>query len=101
MFTSSRSSLRRKREKWGMLNTRQQKHTFETIAPFIKETKDHFPNMGAHQLVTILRQNYQLKVSEYVQYCFLICVYSFLFRKMVLDYLNWTEREAMKFHKQK
>jgi hypothetical protein len=48
-----------------MLNTRQQKHTFETIAPFIKEIKDRFPNMGARQLVTTLRQNYQLKVSEY------------------------------------
>jgi len=47
-----------------MQNTRQQKNTFETITPFIQEIKEHFPTMGARQLVTTLRQNYKLKVSE-------------------------------------
>ena len=49
-----------------MLGARQQKHTFKTIAPFIREIKAHFPSMGARQLVTTLRQDYRLKVPEYV-----------------------------------
>ena len=58
-----------------MLNTRQQKHTFETIAPFIKEIKNRFPNMGARQLVTTLRQDYKLKVPEYVLCLFFLILH--------------------------
>jgi len=62
-----------------MLGARQQKHTFETIAPFIREIKVRFPSMGARQLVTTLRQDYKLKVPEYVLsilliFCSLTCV---------------------------
>ncbi|KAF8814863.1 hypothetical protein BYT27DRAFT_7219729 [Phlegmacium glaucopus] len=67
----SRSSIKRKREKWGMLGTRQPKHTFETIEPFVKEIKDAF-----HPWVLASWQ-------------------------MVLAYLNSTEREAVEFRKQK
>lgn len=59
-------SLERRRKSWGLLNTRQQGQTFTTIAPFIDEVKERFPNKGARGLVTHLRQEYLLKVSEYV-----------------------------------
>ena len=100
----SRTSIRRKREQWGLQGTRQQKHTFETIEPFVKEIKTRFPSMGARQLVTTLRQDYKLKVSEYVlSLLFSESVLRFtkLVRKMVLAYLNSTEREAVEFRKKK
>ena len=100
----SRTSIRRKREQWGLQGTRQQKHTFETIEPFVKEIKTRFPSMGARQLVTTLRQDYKLKVSEYVlSLLFSESVLRFtkLVRKMVLAYLNSTEREAVEFCKKK
>ena len=40
--------------------------SFETIAPFIEEIRQRFPMMGARQMVTTMRQDYTLKVSEYV-----------------------------------
>jgi len=58
--------LERRRKEWGLLGTRQEKHTFHTIAPFVKEVKDWFPTMGARLLVAMLHQDYRLKVSEYV-----------------------------------
>ena len=58
--------------------------------------------MGARQLVTTLRQDYQLKVPECVLRRLLnFNIYSHFRRKMVLDYLNLTEREAVEFRKQK
>lgn len=60
--------------------------------------------MGARQLVTTLRQDYQMKVPECVLCCLLnlnVQFYSHFGRKMVLEYLNLTEREAVEFRKQK
>ena len=80
----------------------QQNHTFETITPFVAEIKARFPTMGARQLVTTLRQDYQLKVPEYVLHHLLpLNVYPYFGRKMVLDHLNLMEQEAIKFCKQK
>ena len=50
------------------MGTRQQKQSFNAIAPFVQEIKEHFPNMGARQLVSTLRQDYLIKVSEYVSF---------------------------------
>jgi len=60
-----------------MLGACQQKHTFDTIAPFIGEIKQRFPSMGERQLVTTLQQesqDYKLKVPKYV----LFTLFSFL-----------------------
>jgi len=59
-------SLRRVREKIGLRGTRQQKATFKTIGPFVQEIQARYPTMGARQMVTTLRQDYSLKVPEYV-----------------------------------
>jgi hypothetical protein len=59
-------SLQRARTKLGLKGTRQQKASFETIASFIEEIRQRFPMMGARQMVTTMRQDYTLKVPEYV-----------------------------------
>jgi hypothetical protein len=59
-------SLRRVREKIGLRGTRQQKANFEIIGPFVQEIRARYPTMGAHQMVTTLRQDYSLKVPEYM-----------------------------------
>ncbi|KAF8801939.1 hypothetical protein BYT27DRAFT_7197653 [Phlegmacium glaucopus] len=51
---------------------------FETIEPFVKEIKECFPSMGARQLVTSLRQDYNLKVPEYVV-CLLLSKLGYIF----------------------
>lgn len=60
----STKSVQRFRAKLGLLNTRQQNQTFETISPFIQEIRGRFPTMGARQMVTTMRQDYKIKVPE-------------------------------------
>ena len=64
IYDTSLRSLERRRKEWGLLNTRQQKQTFLTIVPFVDKVKERFPNKGVRGLVTHLRQEYFLKVSE-------------------------------------
>jgi hypothetical protein len=54
MRSNSLSSIKRLWKKWGLLNTRQQKNSFATIAPFVKAIQDDYPTMGACQMVTTL-----------------------------------------------
>ena len=67
-FLNSKRSIQRHRVKWGLLGTRQQKQSFNAITPFVQEIKERFPNMGARQLVSTLRQDYLIKVSECVSF---------------------------------
>jgi len=58
------SSLRRVRIKIGLKGTRQQDASYEDIRPFVQEIRARFPTMGARQMVTLLHQNYLMKVPE-------------------------------------
>ncbi|KAF5377194.1 hypothetical protein D9615_006459 [Tricholomella constricta] len=58
------SSLKRVRAKLGLVGTRKRNASFEEIAPFLLEIRERFPTMGARQMVTVLRHDYELKVPE-------------------------------------
>lgn len=62
----STRSLSRVCKDMGLKGTRQQKACFDDIKPFVAEIRARFPTMGARQMVTLLRQDYSMKVSEYV-----------------------------------
>lgn len=55
----------------GLKGTRQQSASSETFGPFIQDIRARFPTMGARQMVTTLRQDYSIKVSECVTFHFL------------------------------
>lgn len=50
----------------GLKGTCQQNACFDDIGPFVQEIRVRFPTMGAQQVITLLRQDYSMKVSEYV-----------------------------------
>ncbi|KAF5377829.1 hypothetical protein D9615_006831 [Tricholomella constricta] len=54
----------RVRAKLGLLGTRKRNASFEEITPFLLEIRERFPTMGARQMVTVLRLDYELKVPE-------------------------------------
>ncbi|KAG6875146.1 hypothetical protein C0993_010596, partial [Termitomyces sp. T159_Od127] len=58
------SSLRRVRSELGLKGTRQQHASSDTIGPFVQAIRKCFPTMGARQMVTVLRQDYKIKVAE-------------------------------------
>lgn len=61
---NSDTSVKRLRKSWGLKGTRQQKHTFDTLAPFIQEIRARFPSMGARSMVSTLRLDYGVKAAE-------------------------------------
>ncbi|KAL4269040.1 hypothetical protein AB1N83_001842 [Pleurotus pulmonarius] len=79
----SDTSVKRLRKRWGLKGTRQQKHTFETLAPFIQEIRARFPSMGARSMVSALRLDYGVKAAE----------------KSVREYLLLTEPAAVSARK--
>ena len=48
------------------MSARSQGHTFEMIAGPIGELQQQYPNAGANQLRTYLRNCYDMRVSKYV-----------------------------------
>lgn len=64
----SYKSVQRLRGKLSLCGTRQQDATAEMIFPFYTEIRERFPTMGARAMVAHLRQNYNLKVSEYATF---------------------------------
>ncbi|KAJ3804862.1 hypothetical protein F5876DRAFT_70281 [Lentinula aff. lateritia] len=60
----SYKSVQRMRNDLQLLGTRQRKASFETIMPYFLELHELYPNMGAHAMVTVLRQEYGIKVPE-------------------------------------
>jgi hypothetical protein len=62
--TTSISSVQRIRKKLGLKGTRQQGVEVETIVPLIQEIRSRFPTMGARAMVTVLRQDHDIKVPE-------------------------------------
>jgi hypothetical protein len=65
-INSSAKSIQRLRKKLGLKGVRQQAATFDSIAPFYEEIRERFPTMGARTMVSVLRQDYGIKVGEYV-----------------------------------
>ncbi|KAJ4464609.1 hypothetical protein C8J55DRAFT_566711 [Lentinula edodes] len=62
----SYKSVQRMRNDLQLLGTRQRKASFETIMPYFLELRGLYPNMGARAMVTVLRQEYGIKVPEWV-----------------------------------
>ncbi|KAH7870716.1 uncharacterized protein C8R40DRAFT_1056282, partial [Lentinula edodes] len=60
----SYKSVQRIRNDLQLLGTRQRKASFETIMPYFLELRELYPNMGARAMVTVLRQEYGIKVPE-------------------------------------
>ncbi|KAJ7769107.1 hypothetical protein DFH07DRAFT_866763 [Mycena maculata] len=57
-------SVRRLRKEWGLKSTRQQKHTSQSIEPFVKEIKSKFPHHGILAVWKNLRQEFNVRASE-------------------------------------
>ncbi|KAF8056048.1 hypothetical protein FPV67DRAFT_1566782 [Lyophyllum atratum] len=73
------TSLRRLRTKLGLKGARQQTTSFEDIKPLVDKIRTRFPTMGARGMVTLLRQDYELKVPE----------------QQLLDFFKETEPDAV------
>ncbi|THH11562.1 hypothetical protein EW146_g7999, partial [Bondarzewia mesenterica] len=72
-------SIQRLRKKYGLLSTRQQKHTLKSIAAHVDEIKKRFPNRGADSIHKALRQEKNIRVP----------------RDLISEYLKLTEPDAV------
>ncbi|GLB40063.1 hypothetical protein LshimejAT787_0705730 [Lyophyllum shimeji] len=75
----SQKTVQRIRKEMGLKGTIQQAATFETITEIYKILRARFPTMGARRMVTVIRQDYSIRVSE----------------KLVNDFLRAVEPEAV------
>lgn len=62
----SYKSIQRVRERLGLKGTIQQAATFETLTEIYKVIRSRFPSMGARRMVTTIRQDYSIKIPEYM-----------------------------------
>ena len=60
----SQKSVQRIKKDLGLKGIIQQAATFETIEEIYKVLRARFPTMGARRIVTVIRQEYSLRVSE-------------------------------------
>ncbi|KAJ7718872.1 hypothetical protein DFH07DRAFT_872378 [Mycena maculata] len=60
----SAKTVQRQRKELQLSGVRQQQATFESITPFYQDIRERFPTMGARNMVSLLRQDYSIKVSE-------------------------------------
>ena len=65
-YHPSVSSLKRRRKEWGLLSTRQQKHTLESIAGPLAEIRKRYPNRGRESMKKALLIEYKMKVPRSV-----------------------------------
>lgn len=63
MNFDSEKTVKRRRIKWNLLSTRQQKHTPETFGPVIAEIRQRFPSRGAEGIRKVLLFDYKMHVS--------------------------------------
>lgn len=61
---TSAKTVQRVRGELGLKGTIQQAATFEMIKPIYDAIRPRFPKMGARQFVSLLRQDYKIKVPE-------------------------------------
>lgn len=63
---SSVFTVRRRRKKWGLESTRQQKYTVQSIAAHVDEVKKRFPNRGAETIRMALLMENKIRVPRCV-----------------------------------
>ncbi|KZV79977.1 hypothetical protein EXIGLDRAFT_578677, partial [Exidia glandulosa HHB12029] len=85
MYSISVSTIKRIRKEHGLLSTQQQKHTPESIRPFIVRLRVTLTDIGAGEMVQALFTNFKIKVSHGV----------------VLQYFHKYEPEALTRRKQR
>ena len=85
----------------GLKGTIQQAATFETIEAIYDVLQPHFPTMGACRMVTVIRKQYSIQVSEYDHFCSLQVVLDLtrILRKLINEFLHYAEPEAVEKHK--
>ncbi|OSC97966.1 hypothetical protein PYCCODRAFT_1418679 [Trametes coccinea BRFM310] len=83
IYGLSDSTVKRLRYKWGLMKARQQNHSVDSIHPYCVAIKTRFPNRGADLLTKSLRLTYNIRAS----------------RKLVADWLNQFEPDAVKSRK--
>ncbi|KAM6491906.1 hypothetical protein JOM56_012544 [Amanita muscaria] len=76
-------SVQRIRKDLNLKGTIQQAATFDTVIEIYKVLRGRFPTMGAHRMVTVVQQEYSIRVSE----------------KLVNDFLRHVEPEAVEKRK--
>jgi len=64
LICPSASTVKRLRRKWDLKSTRQQKHTFESIAGAVAEIRKRFPTRGSENIRKNLLQEYGMRVSR-------------------------------------
>lgn len=65
-YCPSVASLKRRRKEWGLLSTRQQKHTLDSISGPVAEIRKRFPNRGQDGMKKALLIEYKMKVPRSV-----------------------------------
>jgi hypothetical protein len=63
----SRKSIKRYRINLGLLSTRQQKQTSESIVSAVAEIREMFPSRGRETICKELATRYEIRVSRWVQ----------------------------------
>lgn len=61
---NSKSTVKRRREKWGFLGTRQQAQTLDSIHPYIQAIREKFPFRGSQKICAQLFLDYNIKASR-------------------------------------
>ena len=67
---------------------------YETLTEIYKVLRSRFPTMGARRMVTTIRQDYSIKVPEYVAIIAIIMA-DWISRKLINDFLKCTEPDAV------
>ena len=66
LIENSAKSIQRRRKALGLQGTIQQAASFDTLEQIYNVVRPRFPSVGARRMVTMIRQDYSIKVSEYV-----------------------------------
>ena len=59
-----RTKLQEYYKLWGLTSSRKQANTIESIAPFVQQIKDKFPNAGAADIRQKLQVRHGIKASK-------------------------------------
>ncbi|THH10132.1 hypothetical protein EW146_g8470 [Bondarzewia mesenterica] len=61
LYGLSPSSVKRYRNKWGLLGTRKQSHSLESIGPYVQKIRKRFPARGARKITDALWVQYRMR----------------------------------------
>lgn len=74
IFVCRYTKFREIRNDMGLLRTRQQSHTIESIREAMIELRKAYPNAGAREMVILLFHEKEMSVSRYLICLTLICI---------------------------